>query len=533
MTMKQRKYIDIFASVGQSSVPNPDYPESAEVLLSDMKYARIHSALVLHNAAKNYSFSYGNKLAAELAAENHRLHALAMIASTPEFETGADYFETLLENGARGFVTSVDARLAGSLEPRVMERAAGALCAHKRPLIISGVFLEEHFKKVAGLAKAFPELPVIMQGTSWGTARLFFEAMDKCENLHFEFADNHTNNILEITKANYGCERVLYNSNWPLKSMGALKALVEYADISDADKDLIAHGNACRLFGIAPDSLELYDDSECELDEIALEADSGTSISVPVIDCHSHIVGSGDAPNATIMTEADADGFIKKMDRLGMDTTVTAPWIGIFNSGITGNEETIDAARKYPGRFLGYSCCNVNYAHERDAVCGYHDREPDIFVGIKPYPPQYKFDLTGEKCRKWFEYANEHHLCALIHADGDACYPEQTDILSERYPNVTFILAHSGASFDIARMNGAVAKKHDNVVLDITYTSTSRGMIEFLVNEVGVDKVLFGTDSPMRDATPQLAWVCYAKLPVEDKKKILTGNMQRIMSKRK
>ena len=216
-----------------------------------------------------------------------------------------------------------------------------------------------------------------------------------------------------------------------------------------------------------------------------------------------------------------------------MDTTVTAPWIGIFNSGITGNEETIDAARKYPGRFLGYSCCNVNYAHERDAVCGYHDREPDIFVGIKPYPPQYKFDLTGEKCRKWFEYANEHHLCALIHADGDACYPEQTDILSERYPNVTFILAHSGASFDIARMNGAVAKKHDNVVLDITYTSTSRGMIEFLVNEVGVDKVLFGTDSPMRDATPQLAWVCYAKLPVEDKKKILAGNMQRIMSKRK
>lgn len=530
--MKQRKYIDILANVGSNSVPDFDYPESVETLLSDMKYARVHSALILHNATKNYSFTYGNERAIELAERNSRLQALAMIASTPAFETGADYFENLLGRGMRGFVIPADSKISGSLDPKAMERAVTALCNHKRPLMITGTFLESHFKKIEALANAYPELAVIMHGTSWGTTRLFLETMDKCDNLHFEFVHNHTNNILEITKANYGCERVLYNSMWPIKSMGALKALIEYADISDADKDLIAHGNACRLFGISPESLALYDEAECELDEIALEADAGKPISVPVIDCHSHIIGSGDAPNATIMIEADADGFVKKMDRLGINTTITAPWIGIFHSGITGNEETIDAAKKYPGRFLGYSCCNVNYEHEREAVTGYHDRTPDIFVGIKPYPPQYKFDLTGELCREWFEYANEHHLCALIHADGDACYPEQTDILSERYPNVTFILAHSGASFDIARMNGAVAKKHDNVVLDITYTSTSRGMIEFLVNEVGADKVLFGTDSPMRDPTPQLAWVCYAKLSQEDKKKILAGNISRILSKR-
>ena len=54
-------------------------------------------------------------------------------------------------------------------------------------------------------------------------------------------------------------------------------------------------------------------------------------------------------------------------------------------------------------------------------------------------------------------------------------------------------------------------------------------MIEFLVEQVGADKVLYGSDFPMRDPAPQLGWVCYAKIPVEDKKKILAGNVARLL----
>ncbi|MDO4744785.1 MAG: amidohydrolase family protein, partial [Clostridia bacterium] len=448
------------------------------------------------------------------------------------FETGADYFENLLTAGVCGFVTSANPQFTGSLDPTSMQRPVSALLAHKKPLLVLNSVKEAHFAKIIKLAQAYPELPIVMCGTSWGTNRLFFEAMDRCDNLHFEITDNHTNNILEIAKENYGCERVLYNANWPIKSMGAHKAFIEYAKISDADKDLIAHGNACRLFGISSDSLELYDDSACKLDEIALEADIGKPISVPVIDCHTHIVGKGDAINAAIMTEATADGVIEKMDRLGIDAIMTAPWIGIFHSGTEGNEETLEAAKKYPGRILGYSCCNVNYEDERAEVLGYHENNPDIFVGIKPYPPQFKFDLEGELCREWFEYANEHHLPALIHTACDD-YAQKAGRLSERYPNITFILAHTGAGFDVARENSEIAKAHDNVVLDITYTSTYRGMVEFLVDAVGADKVLYGSDTAMRDMTPQLGWVCYADISAEDKKKVLAGNIKRILAKRK
>jgi len=141
-------------------------------------------------------------------------------------------------------------------------------------------------------------------------------------------------------------------------------------------------------------------------------------------------------------------------------------------------------------------------------------------------------DESGVESTPWFEYADKHNLIALIHADSPE-YAEAVDVLSVRYPNITFILAHSGASYAIARKNSEVAKKHDNVVLDITYTSTARGMVEFLVNEVGADKVLFATDMPMRDPAPQLGWVCYADIPLEDKKKILAENIISIMKRRK
>ena len=55
------------------------------------------------------------------------------------------------------------------------------------------------------------------------------------------------------------------------------------------------------------------------------------------------------------------------------------------------------------------------------------------------------------------------------------------------------------------------------------------GVIEYIVSQVGADKVLFGTDQPMRDAAPQLGWVTYSRLPEEEKAKIVGINMRKIL----
>lgn len=531
--MKQRKYLDFYGLVGRAAAPNPDFPHEVEDMLADMAYARVHGAAVIHNTAVDYSYEYGNKEVIKVANENKRLFGLAVVSSCCDYETGnKNYYNDLLDSGIRGFVILPNNRVHGLIEPKSLKKVVTPLIESGRPLIIPDAYLEDIFYKVDAIAESYPELNIIMKGGRWGSNRFLFDLMDNHRNISYEISQNHGNQVIEYTKDHFGIERVLFSSEWPLRSMGAIKTIVEYADISEEEKDLVAHGNACRLFGISPDDLELYDDKDCQLDELAREMDAGLPVSTTVIDAHTHVEEHELAYNNNNNFAADSDSMVKKMDALGIDTVLTSPFIGLFVDGIKANEEVLEICKKHPGRFLGYSCCNVNYEVERNAVNKYMADYPDVFVGMKPYPPGNRFDLTGELPREWFEYANEHHLPALIHAESkDAT--DAVEILSERYPNITFILAHSGASYGMARINAAAARRHDNVVVDITYTNTGRGIVELLVKEAGEDKVLYGSDMPMRDPAPQLGWVCYADLPVETKKKILCGNIKRIMDKRK
>lgn len=76
-----------------------------------------------------------------------------------------------------------------------------------------------------------------------------------------------------------------------------------------------------------------------------------------------------------------------------------------------------------------------------------------------------------------------------------------------------------------------IAKKHSNVFLEITFTSVTANIIEYMVNRVTAEKILFGTDIPMRDSVQQLAWVAYARITEEDKIKILGGNMKKLLAR--
>ncbi|HTR98631.1 MAG TPA: amidohydrolase family protein, partial [Bacteroidota bacterium] len=106
--------------------------------------------------------------------------------------------------------------------------------------------------------------------------------------------------------------------------------------------------------------------------------------------------------------------------------------------------------------------------------------------------------------------------------------PEMMD-LAKRYPDISFIMAHSGASFKDARLAIEIAQANPNVYLEITLTAVTYRVIEFMVKHVGADRVLFGTDQPMRDPIPQFGWVVYAHCTPAEKEKILGLNMKKII----
>ena len=531
--MKQRKYFDIFAACGRKNVPDNNFPYKADTLLEDMKYFRVHGAAVVANEAIDFSYVYGNELICKLIEKNKRLIGIGVVPNNVLMEVDdPDYLNKLFSRGIKA-LTVYPEIMRCSISPENMKQIADALIEHKLPLILSGCNQAERYEQAARLADAYPDLNIILIGSHWSVNRYLFKLLENHKNIYYEISNNQANDLLELTKKHFGIDRVLYCGGWPNKTIGALKSLIEYADLTEEEKDLVAYGNACRLLQINPDDLELYLDEECEFDSFAKEIDAGKPLSYQVIDAHTHMVFKDETcVSSMMMLNCDYDSMVAKMDRNGTDTIITSPWVGLTIDGRKANADVLVAAQKYPGRILAYSTYNIHYKDDADNWKKYHTEYPDIFVGEKPYWPYQKFDLTIDTCDEWFSYANEHRLLMLVHTDSTWKIQEQVGELSLKYPDITFVLAHSGTNYIVADKNIELAKSRENVVLEITFTSVTRNMIEYLVSEVGADKVLYGSDAPMRDPAPQLGWVCYSRKSEEDKKKILSGNIKRLLDRR-
>ncbi len=57
------------------------------------------------------------------------------------------------------------------------------------------------------------------------------------------------------------------------------------------------------------------------------------------------------------------------------------------------------------------------------------------------------------------------------------------------------------------------------------------GVIEYMVNEVGAEKVVFGTDAPMRDPIPQFGWMCYSRCSDAELRLMLGENTERLLAR--
>jgi uncharacterized protein len=69
-----------------------------------------------------------------------------------------------------------------------------------------------------------------------------------------------------------------------------------------------------------------------------------------------------------------------------------------------------------------------------------------------------------------------------------------------------------------------------NILID---TSSARsmysGLIEWAVNEIGADRLVFGTDTSLYFAPAQKARIEYAEIPEEARRAILFGNAAKLL----
>ncbi|MHB1652597.1 MAG: amidohydrolase family protein [Desulfitobacteriaceae bacterium] len=242
-----------------------------------------------------------------------------------------------------------------------------------------------------------------------------------------------------------------------------------------------------------------------------------------IIDVHCHM---GYFRNFQIPFN-DVHGMIKEMDSYGIDIACVTHHAGISSDFRLGNDTVAEAIRLYPNRIVGYCTINPNFPAEIGEEL---TRCIDVygFRAIKVHPELHDdYPLDGRNYRPMWEFAAARSLPLLSHTyfAGDSL--EVFRNLANEYPTVTILLGHLGFDKGLDRAIDLVLEC-PNIVLDLTGPVQFAGVVEKVVKEAGVDRVVYGSDIPFRDAATQLGNILYADLTREQKEKILGLNTKRI-----
>ncbi len=106
---------------------------------------------------------------------------------------------------------------------------------------------------------------------------------------------------------------------------------------------------------------------------------------------------------------------------------------------------------------------------------------------------------------------------------------DEMDKMVADHPDITFVLAHPGEYHDVVR-HVARMQKYDNAYLDLSGTGLFRyGLMKYLVDQVGAERILYGSDYPVCSPSMNISEVELEKISEREKELILSGNAKRLL----
>jgi hypothetical protein len=175
----------------------------------------------------------------------------------------------------------------------------------------------------------------------------------------------------------------------------------------------------------------------------------------PVVDFHAHLGHWGQ-----YWAKDDPDLYLRCMDNAGID--VACLNCIIHGDANRGNDLVAEYARERPDRFVGAAFVTPLYP---DEIVPEQKRCFDELgmKFIKVYPHYVRVALDDPLYFPVYEFANQRRLVILSHA-ADYFDPPTLSIydryegLVSRFPNVTWVMAHSGNGRSVSGSRGIVAR---------------------------------------------------------------------------
>jgi hypothetical protein len=238
---------------------------------------------------------------------------------------------------------------------------------------------------------------------------------------------------------------------------------------------------------------------------------------------------------------ATADELAASMDRDGVDISV------ILNIGwathelcVETNDYIMESVARYPKRLVGF--CAVQPLSPEAAIAEIERCVKGGIRGIGELRPDVQMlDLNeGEIMDPLVDVIRENKLILLFHASEPVGhhYPGKggvtPDILYpfiKRFLDSPVVCAHWGGGLPFYALMPEVKQAMSNVYFDTAASPFlySSQVYSQVVQLVGSDKILFGSDYPLLAQSRLLKEIDSLDLPQETKSLILSGNAQRLL----
>lgn len=256
------------------------------------------------------------------------------------------------------------------------------------------------------------------------------------------------------------------------------------------------------------------------------------------IDVHGHYGSYGRPGGSPLLNQwatGDAETVVKRARNARVRWTVVSPLAALLPRGeanaVAGNDEAAVVVEQSDD-LLQWS---VLHPLQQATYQQTAERLPQAkCMGIKIHPEEHQYKIA-EHGKAIFEFAAKHNAIVLAHSGDPFSWPENFVPFANEYPNVRLILAHlgngGGAAGDPALQVRAIqASRHGNVFVD---TSSARsilpGLVEWAVKEIGSDRILFGTDTPLYSTAMHRARIDSADIDEQQKKDILFRNAENLL----
>ena len=235
--------IDAYGLVG--AWPRAEVDLSVEALAASMQSRGVGHCLVTHTAAIFYENTEGNRQAIQLAAQHGPLSAVAVI-NPLDYPDCLTEVKRCLDQGVKVFRLCPREHgypLSGAVGPlrAVLEALSGA-----KLIVIDAAELPAPV--ITSDVPALLKVPTAISVHTGGLGTLL-HAGTISPHVWAETSRLEAGGAIETAVKVLGTQRVVFGSAQPLRSVGSAVMSVQFAEITEADRQAVFEGNIQRALG--------------------------------------------------------------------------------------------------------------------------------------------------------------------------------------------------------------------------------------------------------------------------------------------